>query len=68
MANNVTASVLAGQPQILNDVSTVQDIVDQLNLPANHSVEVNGVEASYDTELEEFAFVAFGKKVEGGRL
>ena len=66
MANNVTASVLAGQPKIVNGVTTVNDIATQLSLPTNHSVQVNGADVSYDYELSDFDFVAFGKKVEGG--
>lgn len=65
-ANTVTAVVLGGQPSVLNEVSSVQDIAERLNLPANHSVLVNGNNASYDTELSDYDFVSFGSKVEGG--
>jgi hypothetical protein len=66
MANTVTAVVLGGQPTVVNDVSTVQEIAERLSLPSNHSVLVNGNNSSYDSELGDYDFVSFGSKVEGG--
>lgn len=65
-ANTVTAVVLGGQPTVLNGVSTVSEIAERLSLPSNHSILVNGNNASYDSTLNDYDFVSFGSKVEGG--
>ena len=65
MANNVTAQALGAQPKVLNDVSTVGDIISQLELD-NPSVKVNGQTQSSDYTLSDFDFVSFGAKVKGG--
>ncbi len=65
MANNVTAQALGAQPKVLNDVSTVADIISQLELD-NPSVKVNGQTKDSDYTLSDFDFVSFGAKVKGG--
>jgi len=65
MANNVTAQVLGGQAQI-KTASKVSDLATSLDLGDNHSVKINGVSATYDTELKDYDFVSFGEKVKGG--
>jgi len=65
MANNVTAQALGAQPKVLDDVSTVADIISQLELD-NPSVKVNGQTKSSDYTLADFDFVSFGAKVKGG--
>jgi hypothetical protein len=65
MANNVTAQALGAQPKVLNDVSTVGDIISQLELD-NPSVKVNGQTKESDYTLSDFDFVSFGAKVKGG--
>ena len=65
MANNVTAQVLGGQAQIKSG-GTVQDLASELNLGDNHSVKINGVSATYSSELSDYDFVSFGEKVKGG--
>lgn len=65
MANSVTVTQLGAQPKVLNNVSTVQDIIDQMELD-NPSIKVNGSTVNADYELPDFAFVSFGEKVKGG--
>lgn len=65
MANNVTAQALGAQPKVLNDVSTVSDIISQLELE-NPSVKVNGQTKDSSYTLSDFDFVSFGAKVKGG--
>ena len=67
MANTVTAVVLGGQPSIQNGVSTVGELAQRLNLPQNHSVKINDQSGDYSSPVNDFDFVAFGSKVEGGR-
>ena len=67
MANNVTAQSLGAQPKVLNDVTTVGDIISQLELD-NPSVKVNGQTVDANYELNDFDFVSFGAKVKGGLI
>lgn len=66
MASNVTAQALGAQPKVLNNVSTVAEVISQLSLD-NPSIKVNGqtVEASHS--LSDFDFISFGAKVKGGQ-
>jgi len=66
MANTVTVSALGAENKTLNDIDTVRDAAEALNLSEEHSVIVNGEAADYDTELSDFNFVAFGEQVKGG--
>jgi hypothetical protein len=66
MAKSVTAVVLGGQPKLLEDLTTVSEIAEALGLPTNHSVRINDTNGTYESELSDFDFVAFGSKVEGG--
>lgn len=65
MAKNVTAVQLGGNPKIMNDVDTVQDILDQFEL-SGVSIKINGETADADTELNDYDFVSFGERVKGG--
>lgn len=65
MANKVTAVQLGGQPQTLDGVCTVRDIMKKFDLE-NVSIKVNGQNATPETVLADFNFVSFGEKVKGG--
>ena len=65
MAKNVTATQLGATPQILNDVSTVQDILTKFDL-SGVSVKINGANAEASSTLKDYDFVSFGEKVKGG--
>jgi len=65
MANNVTAVQLGGQAQVLANMNTVGDVLKKLDLK-DVSVKVNGSEATAETELSDYDFVAVGEKVKGG--
>ena len=68
MSNNITISALGAENKTLNNLDTVQDAANALNLGDKHSVIVNGEPADYDTDLEDFNFVAFGEQVKGGDI
>ncbi len=64
-ANNVTVAQLGAQPQVMNDVKKVSDIIAKLDLD-NPSIKVNGNTVEADYRLNDFDFVSFGAKVKGG--
>lgn len=68
MANNVTVTELGGAAQVISDVSTVQDIADQLDIDSGLEVSINGKSATYESTVSDYNFVSFGKKVKGGNL
>ena len=68
MANTITVSALGAENRTLNNLETVQDAANALNLGSEHSVIVNGAPADYNTPLEDFNFVAFGEQVKGGDI
>ena len=65
MANNVTAQVLGGQSKTTT-AGTVQELVSEMGLGENHTVKVNGQDATYETVLNDYDFISFGDKVKGG--
>jgi sulfur carrier protein ThiS len=65
MAKSVTAIQLGGQPKVLNDMDTVQDILDHFDL-TGVSIKINGQAVEPDHELSDYDFVSFGEKVKGG--
>lgn len=66
MANNITARVLGGGPQILEDVETVGDARKKLKLEKGYAATVNGEPAEDDQELEDYEQVCFAPAVKGG--
>jgi len=66
MANNVTAQALGAQAKVLNNITTVSEIISQLDLDSP-SVKVNGVTVEPSHSLSDFDFVSFGAKVKGGQ-
>jgi sulfur carrier protein ThiS len=65
MANNVTAHQLGAQPQVLNGVSTVKDILTKFDL-SGVSVKINGKTVDENYVLNDYDFVSLGEKVKGG--
>lgn len=68
MANNVTVTELGGAAQVIGNVSTVQDIADELDIDFGLEVSINGKSATYESTVSDYSFVSFGKKVKGGNL
>lgn len=66
MSKNVTVVELGGLPRISNEAKTVAELTKQMNIPEGLEVSINGKSASYDTVLNEYDYVSFGKKVKGG--
>ena len=66
MANKVTVVQFGGSPEILDGVSTIKDIMEELEIEEGTSVTINGASASKSSSVSDYAFVSFGKKVAGG--
>lgn len=64
MANNVTAQVVGGAPQILNGVCTVGDVKRHLG-KEKYAAKVNGSPASDSDSLQDYAFVTISEAVKG---
>ena len=69
MANGITGLRIGGQPQILNDVSTVSAVAAALGLDTdgNYAVKVNNQASDMDAALSDGDFVSFGEKIKGGQ-
>lgn len=65
MAKSVTAVQLGAQPQIMEDMTTVQEIMDYFDIEGV-SIKVSGQTQSASYELQDYDFVSFGEKVKGG--
>lgn len=68
MAKNIRAQVLGGQVKDLNDVDTIQDVLDALELDGAYAATINGEPAENDTELNDYEFVTFAAAVKGGLI
>lgn len=62
----VTIQVLGGQPVVANNIRTVRDAFNKLELAGNYTVSVNGDPANMDDILDEYSFVTFSPAVKGG--
>lgn len=67
MANKVTAQVLGGQPQVLDGVETIQDVLEAMELGTSYQATMNGDAADLDDEVYDFSFVSFTEKVKGAK-
>lgn len=67
MAKNVTAVQIGAQPQVLNGMDTIQDILDHFDLEGV-SIKVNGQTQDANYSLNDYDFVSFGEKVKGGAI
>lgn len=65
MARKVTVAVLGGQTKTYENVSSLDEIREMLNLP-NHTATLNGEPISGSPELEDYAYVALAPAVKGG--
>lgn len=68
MAQHAIAQVLGGDKTVLENVDTLQDVMDELELDGTYAASVNGEPATPDTEIPEGAFVSFAAPVKGGSL
>jgi hypothetical protein len=66
MASKVTVAVLGGDPEVLDGVEVVADVVEDLGLDGNYTFSVNGEPASEDTPLDDFSYVSIAPSVKGG--
>lgn len=67
MAKSVVVLQFGAQPKTLDDVRTVQDVLDELGLDEREvTVKVNGAAASGSTSLGDYNQIAIGEKVKGG--
>jgi len=66
MAKQVTAQVAGGQPKLVKNVDTVEELRDKLELGGDYTATVNGEVADNDTELNDYEFISFAQKVKGG--
>lgn len=64
MANKITAQAVGGQPKVLDNVETVGDLKEQMNL-SSYQATVNGEAADDDYELSDYEFVSLAPKVKG---
>lgn len=67
MAKNIIAQVHGGRRVDLNEVFTVQDVYNALNLTGSKTVTINGEPADMDDELADYNQVFFADAVKGGR-
>lgn len=65
MANHVIGCVLGGNPKKLDNVETVQDVVDAMGV-TNVTASINGEPVSLDTELQDNDYVSLSQAVKGG--
>lgn len=66
MANKVNAQVLGGATKTLDNVETVQDVMDKMGLSGSYTIKMNGETVEAGDSLEDYAFLSFGEKVKGG--
>ena len=66
-ANSITGQVIGGRAQTFNSCKTVGEVAKELGIGENYTAKINGNEADYGTELEDYSFVTFGEKVKGGK-
>jgi len=62
----VTAQVMGGQVKLVDNVETVQDVLNQLGVEGAYIPMVNGEPATLNTELNDYEFVSFSPDVKGG--
>ena len=63
----ITAQVIGGESQVLEDCDSVQEAYDELGLDGDYTASVNGEPADMDQELNEYEFVTFSSAVKGGK-
>lgn len=63
---NVVASVVGGEPMRLDDVNTVSDVLDAMELEEGYVCMRNGEPAGLDTLLNDEDFISLSRPVKGG--
>lgn len=61
----VTAKVVGGNAKALEDMESVGDVREALELGSNYAASVNGEPADDSDSLEDGAFVTFAPQVKG---
>lgn len=64
MANKVTVEVTGKDPQTINGVSTVGEVMTKLGVE-NYAATVNGEPADKSYELSDFEYVTLAPQVKG---
>ncbi len=65
MARNIIAQVLGGEKKVLDGVTTVKDVTDQLGV-TGYTATVNGDQQAPHFVLEDGDFVSLAQAVKGG--
>lgn len=64
MAQKVTAQAVGGQPKVFDNIETVGELKEQMNL-GSYQASVNGEPADDDYALSDYEFVSLAPKVKG---
>lgn len=64
MAQKVTVQAVGGQPKVFDNIETVGELKEQMNL-GSYQASVNGEPADDDYELSDYEFVSLAPKVKG---
>lgn len=67
MAKNVQVQVAGGAIKTVNNVDTIEEVRAKLNLDEQHVATINGEPADDDDDVEDYQFIAFAPKVNGGK-
>lgn len=68
MAKQVTAQVTGGAPKLLDNVRTVGDVKQQMNVTTGYSASVNGDPEDDTYELSDYENVSLAPSVKGGNF
>lgn len=68
MANNVVTQVLGGDKKVLDNVFTVQDVMNKTGTSTGYTASVNGDAQSASYTLEDGDFVSLSQAVKGGLI
>jgi len=66
--DNVIAQVLGGEKVVVDQVETVQDVLNQLELSGSYACSVNGEPESPEFQLCTGDYVTIAPAVKGGTL
>lgn len=68
MAKNVQAQVMGRSIQTNLEGTTVQSILDQMDVSSSMTAMVNGEPADLSDSIKDYDFITFSKNVDGGKL
>jgi hypothetical protein len=66
-AKNVIAQVLGGDKDVVDGVNNVGDVREKMGIGNDYSATLNGSGVKDDATVRDGDFVAFSRKVKGGR-